>query len=100
MPDTFTGSPCKRVAVNLASRAALTAASRNKGWPDTASAPTTLPLSSIIILTCTEPDTCDDFALAGYSGDGRLTALPFKTPPSIALRSVCPDSVRAHPVFG
>ena len=51
-PDTLTGWPESSVGLNLAPCAAETAAGRSSGWPLTALADTTRPLSSIN--TCTE----------------------------------------------
>jgi hypothetical protein len=49
MPLTFTGTPERRVGVNVAFIAAASDADRRSGWPLTAEAEVTIPSSSMII---------------------------------------------------
>src|SRR6185503_17757873 len=46
----------------------------------------TFPYSSIVMRTTTIPATPAALAAGGYSGGGRLIALPFSTPPAIGPR--------------
>ena len=73
------------VGLNLAPRAADSAAPRSNGCPLTALAETTRPLSSIRTCTLTEPLARTALAAGGYGGEGKLVALPFKTPPDTVL---------------
>src|SRR3954464_13575050 len=82
MPETFTGWPESRVGENLALHAAISAASRRKGLPDSAFAESTDPVSSIRTLTTTVPLAPARLASAGYFGFGKETAFPFTTPPN------------------
>src|SRR5690348_13984373 len=85
IPETLTGCPERRVGLNLAPRAAATAAACKSGWPPAAEAETTLPVSSISTCTCTAPLARTARAAAGYVGFGRLIALPFRTPPEMVF---------------
>src|SRR5438270_3455581 len=69
------------VGLNLAPRAADSAAARRSGCPLTALAEITLPLSLINTWTLTAPPARTARAAGGYGGLGKLVALPFKTPP-------------------
>src|SRR6185295_1667273 len=82
-PFTFTAWPLTLVGVNLACLAAVTAADCSSGCPDTLRAAITFPYSSIVISTVSVPDAFAAFAMAGYSGGGRVMAFPFRTPPEM-----------------
>src|SRR5207302_2134835 len=69
------------VGLNLAPRAADSAAARRSGWPLTALAEITLPLSLISTWTLTAPPARTALAAGGYGGFGRLVAFPLSTPP-------------------
>ena len=81
MPVTLTGTPFNSVGGNRAPFAARSADDRNNGWPLTALAETTLPLSSIKTSTLTEPLARTAFAAGGISGIGKLIAFPLSSPP-------------------
>src|SRR6266571_1748117 len=81
MPVTFTGIPESFVGEKCARDAAFTAASRSIPGPLRARAETTLPFSSTTTSTCTTPSVRIRRATSGYTGVGRLRALPFSTPP-------------------
>lgn len=85
-PLTFTGSPIKEVGENFACQAARTQTCCNIGWPETGLAEVTFPYSSMTTWTTTVPAALAARASAGYSGFGRLMALPLSTPPEIGAR--------------
>jgi hypothetical protein len=87
-PLTLTGCPESIVGLNLACLAAETAADLSKDGPETASAETTFPRSSISTFTVTWPVMCCCLAIAGYVGCGKLIALPLRTPPDTGTRDV------------
>jgi hypothetical protein len=84
-PVTLTGCPLNFVGLNFDARAAETAADRNRGFPEAAEAAITLPCSSIVTCTVTEPEALTALAAAGYDGFARYVAFPFKTPPETVL---------------
>src|SRR5689334_5372135 len=81
MPVTLTGLPEIVVGEKRARRAAATAAGLSMAIPSTAFADTTLPSSSSRTSTVTRPSARNPLAFGGYSGMGRLMALPLRTPP-------------------
>ena len=82
---TFTGFPAKRVGEYLASQAAVAAAERSSGCPDTACAANTFPSSSISTCTVTVPPALAACAAGGYDGFGSEVAFPLSTPPLICF---------------
>ena len=70
-PVTLTGCPLNFVGLNFDARAAETAAARNRGCPETAEAEITLPCSSRVTCTVTEPDALTALAAGGYDGFAR-----------------------------
>src|SRR3982751_2408529 len=93
VPVTLTGSPESIVGEKRACSAAPTAAFCRSGWPETARAFTTLPVSSIVNSTTTLPCAPTVLAVEGYSGFGRLTALLLSTPAETGVfeRAGSPD---------
>src|SRR5882724_8278227 len=100
IPVTCTGSPTRSVGANLACNAADTLACCSGGGPDTTVGEITFHCSSIVMPTTTVPAAPAAFAAAGYSGCGRLMALPFNMPPEIGPRFLARDPSLASPVLG
>src|SRR3712207_6824911 len=85
VPVTRTGSPESIVGEKRACSAAATAAFCKSGWPETARAFTTFPVSSIVSSTTTLPCAPTLLAFEGYTGFGRLTALLLSKPPETGV---------------
>ena len=84
-PETLTGCPESLVGENRARSAACTATSFKRPGPDVATAEITFPVSSTTTSTVTMPAVLRRRALSGYIGDGKLRAIPLRTPPETGL---------------